>query len=277
MTLAHPTPPGAAAQPDHPVLRVRALRKAFGEHEVLSGIDLDVRRSQTVCVIGPSGSGKTTFLRCVNYLTPPDGGEVFLDGERVGPLPGESLHSRGVQERLNRTRMRMGMVFQRFNLFPHMTAMQNVSEGPRTVLGLPREEADARAIQQLDRVGLRDMVERYPGQLSGGQQQRVAIARALAMEPRLMLFDEATSALDPELVGEVLTVMRELADDGMTMVVVTHEMEFAREAAQEVVFMDQGLIVERSAPNMMFEQPTDPRTRTFLRRILEPMRSRRDG
>jgi polar amino acid transport system ATP-binding protein len=257
--------------PDVPVLSVVDLHKAYGPQEVLRGIDLEVERAETVCVIGPSGSGKTTLLRCINFLSPPDGGQVLLDGEVIGPGPGEKLDSRSVQRRLDQTRSRIGMVFQRFNLFPHMTALANVSEGPRSVLRLERDEAQARALAQLDRVGLRDLAGRYPGQLSGGQQQRVAIARALAMEPRLMLFDEATSALDPELVGEVLSVMRELAEGGMTMVVVTHEMAFAREAARKVIFMDEGRIVEESEPARMFESPADPRTRAFLRRVLNPM------
>jgi polar amino acid transport system ATP-binding protein len=268
----------AAAAPVAPsVLRLSGITKAFGAHEVLRGIDLEVARSETVCVIGPSGSGKTTLLRCINHLAPPDAGDVFLDGERIGPGPGENLHDRTVQQRLDRARTRIGMVFQRFNLFPHMTALGNVAEGPRSVLGLAPAAATERAMDQLERVGLRDKADRYPGQLSGGQQQRVAIARALAMEPRLMLFDEATSALDPELVGEVLSVMRELAEAGMTMVVVTHEMAFAREAAREVVFMDEGRVVERAHPEAMFEDPADPRTRAFLRRVLEPMRSRAHG
>jgi polar amino acid transport system ATP-binding protein len=256
------------------VLRLHGISKSFGTHEVLRGIDLEVRRSETVCVIGPSGSGKTTLLRCINFLLAPDGGEAFLNGERIGPASDENFHDRAVQRRLDRARTRIGMVFQRFNLFPHMTAMANVAEGPRTVLGLHQDVARARAIEQLERVGLRDQADRYPSQLSGGQQQRVAIARALAMQPVLMLFDEATSALDPELVGEVLAVMRELADGGMTMVVVTHEMAFAREAAHEVVFMDEGRIIERAHPDDMFENPRDPRTRAFLRRVLEPMRGR---
>jgi polar amino acid transport system ATP-binding protein len=270
------TEPLAAAD-GPPVLRLRGITKAFGAHEVLRGIDLDVARSETVCVIGPSGSGKTTLLRCINHLAPPDSGDVFLDGERIGPGPGEKLHDQAVQRRLDRARTRIGMVFQRFNLFPHMTAIGNVAEGPRTVLGLSQSAAAARAMDQLERVGLRDKADRYPSQLSGGQQQRVAIARALAMEPRVMLFDEATSALDPELVGEVLSVMQELAEAGMTMVVVTHEMAFAREAAREVVFMDEGRVVERAHPEAMFENPADPRTRAFLRRILQPMRSRSHG
>jgi polar amino acid transport system ATP-binding protein len=268
--MTEPTTPA----PTDFVLRVHGITKRFGAHEVLRGIDLDVPRSETVCVIGPSGSGKTTLLRCINFLSPPDGGEVYLDGERVGPGAGETLHDRDVQQRLDRARTQIGMVFQRFNLFPHMTAMANVAEGPRTVLGWTRDMAAAHALDQLDRVGLRDKADRYPSQLSGGQQQRVAIARALAMRPVVMLFDEATSALDPELVGEVLAVMRELADGGMTMVVVTHEMAFAREAAHEVVFMDEGRIVERAHPDAMFENPRDPRTRAFLRRVLEPMRGR---
>jgi polar amino acid transport system ATP-binding protein len=251
-----------------PVVQASGLRHSFGATEVLRGVDLEVEASETLCIIGPSGSGKTTLLRCLNYLTVPDAGTVTIEGEPLGPRPGESPHSRAGQQRLDRMRARIGIVFQRFNLFPHMTALGNVAEGLRTVRRMAGSEADDRARAMLGRVGLDDRANAYPGQLSGGQQQRVAIARALAMEPVVMLFDEVTSALDPELVGEVLAVMRELAEDGMTMVVVTHEMGFAREAGRHVLFMDGGIVVERSTPAAMFADPKDPRTRAFLRRVL---------
>ncbi len=251
-----------------PVIQARGLRKSFGDTEVLRGVDLDVAHSETLCIIGPSGSGKTTLLRCLNYLTEPDAGTVTIEGESLGPRPGENLHSRAAQQRLNRMRARIGIVFQRFNLFPHMTALANVSEGLKTVRKMAASEADDRARLMLGRVGLDDRASAYPSQLSGGQQQRVAIARALAMEPVVMLFDEVTSALDPELVGEVIAVMRDLAEAGMTMVVVTHEMGFAREAGRQVLFMDDGVVVERSTPAEMFADPKDPRTRAFLRRVL---------
>jgi polar amino acid transport system ATP-binding protein len=252
-----------------PMVSIRDLRKSFGSHAVLRGVSLDVLPSHTLCVIGPSGSGKTTLLRCINHLEVPDAGTVMIDGEVVGPGQGESLHSGRYQRRLNQLRTHVGMVFQRFNLFPHMTALDNVAEGLRSVLGVPTPEARERASVLLARVGLTDKTHSYPGQLSGGQQQRVAIARALAMDPKVMLFDEVTSALDPELVGEVLNVMRELSAEGMTMVVVTHEMAFAQDAAQEVVFMDEGVIVEQGPPSRIFRDPQDPRTRTFLRRVLD--------
>jgi polar amino acid transport system ATP-binding protein len=251
-------------------LSLRDIRKRFNETEVLRGISLDVSKSETVCIIGPSGSGKTTLLRCINYLEVPDSGEVHLDGTRVGPANGQGIHSHSFQAHLNRVRTQVGMVFQRFNLFPHMTALRNVSQPLITVRGQSRGEAEERAARILERVGLKDKTHRYPSQLSGGQQQRVAIARALAMEPKLMLFDEATSALDPELVGEVLGVMRDLSTEGMTMLVVTHEMGFAREAARRIVFMDGGVIVEESAPEEIFAAPRDPRTQAFLRRVLNP-------
>lgn len=255
--------------PNGSMVSVRGLAKSFGDHQVLRGIDLDVPQSHTLCIIGPSGSGKTTLLRCVNLLEVPDSGSVFVDGEPVLPADGESYHSRAYQRRLNQLRSHVGMVFQRFNLFPHMTALDNVAEGLKTVLGMPKDEADERARQLMDRVGLSDKLRSHPGQLSGGQQQRVAIARALAMNPKVMLFDEVTSALDPELVGEVLAVMRELAQEGMTMLVVTHEMAFARDAAQRVIFMDEGVVVEEGPPLQIFQSPRDPRTRTFLSRVLE--------
>ena len=251
------------------LLSIRDIHKRFEKTEVLRGISLDLAKSETLCIIGPSGSGKTTLLRCINYLEAPDSGEVWLDGTLVGPANGQSVHSGRYQAHLNRVRTQVGMVFQRFNLFPHMSALRNVSQALVTVRGLSRSESEERAQRMLERVGLKDMTGRFPSQLSGGQQQRVAIARALAMEPKLMLFDEATSALDPELVGEVLGVMRDLSDEGMTMLVVTHEMGFAREAARRVVFMDAGVIVEESAPAEMFAAPRDPRTQAFLRRVLD--------
>lgn len=252
-----------------PMVSLRDITKSFGDHVVLKGVSLDVAESETLCIIGPSGSGKTTLLRCINYLETPDGGSVTIDGDVVSPLDGETVHSRRYQKRLNRLRAHVGIVFQRFNLFPHMTALDNVSEGLRYVLKVPTDEAHERARVLMDRVGLADKTDSYPGQLSGGQQQRVAIARALAMDPKVMLFDEVTSALDPELVGEVLAVMRGLSEEGMTMLVVTHEMAFANDAAQHVVFMDEGLIVEQGEPRQIFSDPQDARTRTFLSRVLE--------
>jgi polar amino acid transport system ATP-binding protein len=253
-----------------PMVTVKNLHKRFGHLEVLKGIDLTVDRGKTVVVIGPSGSGKSTLLRCINHLEPIDDGRVYVDGELVGyrdvggklkPLP----------ERLAaRQRTEIGMVFQRFNLFPHMTALENVMEAPVHVRKLSRRQAREKAEALLQRVGLADKSRNYPAQLSGGQQQRVAIARALAMEPKVMMFDEATSALDPELVGEVLLVMEQLAHSGMTMIVVTHEMNFAREAADEVVFMDGGVCCERGTPDEIFDQPREERTRTFLRAVLQP-------
>jgi polar amino acid transport system ATP-binding protein len=251
------------------LLSLRDIHKRFDATEVIRGISLDVSKGETVCIIGPSGSGKTTLLRCINFLEIPDSGAVWLDGALIGPAAGQAWHSRDFQTRLNRTRAQVGMVFQRFNLFPHMTALRNVAQPLMTVRGLSRVDAEARAARMLERVGLKDKTHRYPSQLSGGQQQRVAIARALAMEPKLMLFDEATSALDPELVGEVLGVMRALAAEGMTMLVVTHEMSFAREAASRVVFIDEGVIVEQSSAAEIFATPRDPRTKAFLRRVLD--------
>jgi polar amino acid transport system ATP-binding protein len=258
----------SAASPSA-LLSLRDIHKRFDATEVIRGISLDVSKGETVCIIGPSGSGKTTLLRCINFLEIPDSGAVWLDGALIGPVAGQAWHSRDVQTRLNRTRAQVGMVFQRFNLFPHMTALRNVAQPLMTVRGLSRVDAEARAAGMLERVGLKDKTRRYPSQLSGGQQQRVAIARALAMEPKLMLFDEATSALDPELVGEVLAVMRALAAEGMTMLVVTHEMSFAREAASRVVFIDEGVIVEQSSAAEIFATPRDPRTKAFLRRVLD--------
>jgi ABC-type polar amino acid transport system ATPase subunit len=239
------------------ILEVRNLSKRFGPLEVLHDINFDVRRGEVVVVIGPSGSGKSTLLRCLNRLEEPSGGSIRINGEEIT----------GRSARLHYLRRDIGMVFQQFNLFPHMTALQNVMEGPRTVLKLPRAECEQRARALLAKVGLQDKADSRPATLSGGQQQRVAIARALAMRPQVMLFDEATSALDPELVGEVLGVMRALAEDGMTMVVVTHEMGFAERVADRVVFMDGGYIVEQGPPKDLFGSPREPRTRRFLQQF----------
>jgi len=240
------------------LIEVRGLRKSFGDHEVLKGIDLAVEERQVVCVIGPSGCGKSTLLRCLTRLVEPTGGAVLLDGVDV---------TRGDAD-IRLARERFVTVFQAFNLFPHLTAEDNISLPLRRVLRVPREEAAARARETLARVGLAEKAAAYPGQLSGGQQQRVAIARAIAMRPKAVLFDEPTSALDPELTGEVLRVMRELARSGMTMVVVTHEMGFAREVADRVVFMDAGRVVEEGPPAQVLVEPREPRTREFLRRHL---------
>jgi polar amino acid transport system ATP-binding protein len=246
----------------------RGVRKRFGGQEVLDGIDLEVAPREVLAIIGPSGSGKSTFLRCINHLERIDGGELRIDGELVGYREhGGRLHELREREVAKR-RAGIGMVFQRFNLFPHMTALDNVAAAPVVVRRESRASARDHAKRLLDRVGLADKAGAYPAQLSGGQQQRVAIARALAMRPKLMLFDEPTSALDPELVGEVLDVMRQLADDGMTMLVVTHEMGFAREVADSLVFMDSGVIVEAGEPTAVLTQPRHERTREFLRRLL---------
>ena len=244
------------------------VHKRFGNLEVLKGIDLEVRKGDVMCLLGPSGSGKSTLLRCINHLEEINSGRLSVDGELVG------YHERSgklyeLREReISHKRAQIGMVFQNFNLFPHMTALENVTLGPTQVLKLPREEARDRGRQLLVRVGLAEKADTYPVALSGGQQQRVAIARALAMQPKLMLFDEPTSALDPELVGEVLDVMRALARDGMTMIVVTHEMGFAREVADTVVFMDEGVVVESGRPSEVLAAPKHERTRTFLSKVL---------
>lgn len=251
---------------DDAMVRLRGLGKSFGALEVLRGIDLDVPRGSTVAIIGPSGSGKSTLLRCINFLEVPTTGSVEIDGRPVRPPDGSSR--RAAEAHLNRMRSQVGMVFQRFNLFPHRTAVGNVLEGLLMVRRMPEPEARAQAMAMLDRVGLGDKVDTYPAQLSGGQQQRVAIARALVMQPKVMLFDEATSALDPELVEDVLMVMRELAMEGLTMVVVTHEMGFARDVARSVVFMDQGAIVEQAPPDEIFVAPRHERTQMFLRKVL---------
>jgi len=244
------------------------VRKSFGRNEVLSGIDLTVSPGQVLCIIGPSGSGKSTFLRCINHLEKIDAGRLYVDGQLVGYRQrGAKLYELSDRD-VCAKRAEIGMVFQRFNLFPHMTVLDNVSVGPMRVKRTTRAAAEEAGRALLARVGLTDKVAAYPNQLSGGQQQRVAIARALAMEPKLMLFDEPTSALDPELVGEVLDVMRGLAADGMTMIVVTHEMGFAREVADQLVFMDGGVIVERGSPGQMLAAPAEARTQAFLSKVL---------
>jgi len=250
------------------MVRAESVHKSFGSLEVLKGIDLVVRSGEVSCVLGPSGSGKSTFLRCINHLEKINAGRIFVDGDLIGYRErGDKLHELKERE-VAAQRRAIGMVFQRFNLFPHMTVLQNVMEAPCRVKRENRSEVRDRALGLLERVGLGAKVESYPGQLSGGQQQRVAIARALAMRPKLMLFDEPTSALDPELVGEVLDAMRALAAEGMTMVVVTHEIGFAREVADSLVFMDNGLIVERGAPRKVIANPRHERTRAFLSKVL---------
>ncbi|MHA6508882.1 amino acid ABC transporter ATP-binding protein [Tessaracoccus sp. Y1736] len=245
-----------------------AVHKLFGDLHVLKGVDLTVERGEVCVILGPSGSGKSTLIRCINELEQISAGRMFVDGELMGlrEVNGR-LHRLGDKE-IAAQRAKVGMVFQRFNLFPHMTAVENVMEAPRQVRKLAGAEAERLARAQLERVGLSDRAEHYPSQLSGGQQQRVAIARALAMEPELMLFDEPTSALDPELVGEVLAVMQALAASGMTMIVVTHEVGFAREVADQVVFMDDGIIVERGAPAQVIDAPEQQRTRDFFAKVL---------
>ena len=251
-----------------PMVLAEAVHKRFGRLEVLRGIDLAVQRSEVMCVIGPSGSGKSTFLRCINHLEQINAGRMWVDGVLVGYRQrGDKLHELRESE-VAQQRIGVGMVFQHFNLFPHMTAFGNVVEAPLRVKREPKKEVQERARALLDRVGLAEKADAYPSQLSGGQQQRVAIARALAMRPKLMLFDEPTSALDPELVGEVLDVMRDLARDGMTMVVVTHEMGFARHAANRVVFMADGQLVEQAPPQEFFANPKSDRAKDFLSKIL---------
>ncbi|HEX3982305.1 MAG TPA: amino acid ABC transporter ATP-binding protein [Acidisoma sp.] len=256
-----------SAEPDRAMVQALGVRKRYGSHVVLKDVSLTVTRGEVVCIIGPSGSGKSTLLRCLNRLEDVEQGEIFIDGGLIGfremngrlhPLP---------EKAACRQRAAIGMVFQRFNLFPHLTALENVAEAPMRVRGIARGDAAERGRSLLARVGLAGKERHYPSMLSGGQQQRVAIARALAMEPRLMLFDEPTSALDPELVGEVLAVMRELVVAGMTMVVVTHEMGFARDVADRVIFMEDGVIVEEGPPAVLFGAPRQERTRAFLSRV----------
>jgi ABC-type polar amino acid transport system ATPase subunit len=247
-------------------LRLENVHKSFGKLHVLRGVNMEVARGEVVCVIGPSGSGKSTLLRCINLLEPPEEGSVVLEGKNLcatNPRADED------EEGLDFVRRRVGIVFQQFNLFPHKTALENVTLGPQKVLGRASSKAKPDAEALLARVGLADKMNEYPDRLSGGQQQRVAIARALAMDPHVILFDEVTSALDPELVKEVLDVMRELASEGMTMVVVTHEMGFAREVASQVVFMDEGVVVERGKPEQVLENPKEERTKRFLGLVLE--------
>jgi polar amino acid transport system ATP-binding protein len=239
-----------------PVVRLEAVHKSFGDNEVLRGIDLDVHAGEVLTIIGPSGSGKSTLLRCVNLLEPLDSGRIFFEGEEIT--------GGGID--VSRVRQSIGMVFQQFNLFPHLTVLDNVTLAARRIRKMPRREAEKRAHELLARVGLAEKAEQHPHQLSGGQQQRVAIARALMMQPHVMLFDEVTSALDPELVGEVLIVMRDLAREGMTMLVVTHEMQFAREVGDRVIFMDAGNIVEEGIPREVLDNPKQERTQRFLRR-----------
>lgn len=243
------------------MISIQGLHKSFGELEVLKGIDLELEKGEVVVIIGPSGSGKTTLLRCLNILEVPTAGTISLNGQEA------DFSKRVSKKEIDAVRRQSGMVFQQYNLFPHKTAIENVMEGPIIVQKVPKETARKKAEQLLRKVGLGDKLDFYPFQLSGGQQQRVGIARALALEPEVMLFDEPTSALDPELVGEVLQVMKDLANEGMTMVVVTHEMRFAQDAADVVIFMDQGKVVERSGPNEIFTNPKEERTRQFLNLI----------
>jgi polar amino acid transport system ATP-binding protein len=250
------------------IIAVEGLRKFYGSHEVLRGVDLTVRVGEVVVVIGPSGSGKTTLLRGLNFLEEYQHGDVYIDGQLMGYRDRNGHRKRQSESEIAKLRTEIGMVFQSFNLFPHMTALENVTCAPLRVKKVPREQANTRARQLLERVALPDKIASYPAQLSGGQQQRVAIARALAMEPKLMLFDEPTSALDPELVGDVLQAMKQLAGDGMTMIVVTHEMGFAAEVADTVVFMDDGMVVEAGDPDRVLGNPRHERTRAFLSKVL---------
>ncbi|MGN6815678.1 MAG: amino acid ABC transporter ATP-binding protein [Solirubrobacterales bacterium] len=249
------------------MVSLQGICKRFGKLEVLKGVDMDVGRGEVVCILGPSGSGKSTLLRCVNLLEPPEEGEIFIEGHDICKGPGSGTGEESWE--LDFVRRRVGIVFQQFNLFPHKTVLQNVTLAQERVLGRSKQEARAKATELLERVGLAEKLEEYPERLSGGQQQRVAIARALAMDPHVMLFDEVTSALDPELVKEVLDVMRELAEEGMTMLVVTHEIGFAREVADKVVFMDGGVIVEQGKPADVLDNPREERTQKFLGLVLE--------
>jgi polar amino acid transport system ATP-binding protein len=251
-----------------PLLQLRSIHKRFGDNEVLKGVDLEIKPREVVCLIGSSGSGKTTLLRCVTFLEVPEAGEVILDGERIGRYTKNGRSQLLPARELALQRASIGMVFQHFNLFGHMTAIDNIVEAPALVKGVSRQDARTRAEELLRRVALEGKGSSYPRQLSGGQQQRVAIARALAMQPKLMLFDEPTSALDPEIVGEVLDVMRRLAHDGMTMLVATHEISFARDVADRVVFMDSGVIVEEGPPDKILSCPEHERTKRFLSRLL---------
>ena len=266
MTAATAEP--SVARTHEPIIKADSIRKNYGRLEVLKGIDLEVKRGEVVCLIGPSGSGKSTLLRCINHLEPIDGGLMWVDGSVMGyDLKGTKLHEQSYAK-ICRSRTQIGMVFQHFNLFPHMTVLENLIEAPRIVLRESKATATARALKLLESVGLADKAKSYPRQLSGGQQQRVAIARALCMQPKIMLFDEPTSALDPELVGEVLKVMKDLAATGMTMVVVTHEMNFARDVADRVIFMDGGHVVEQGPAHEVITNPQHERTKGFLASVL---------
>ena len=238
------------------MIEIKNLKKNFGSNEVLKGIDQEVEQHEVLCIIGPSGSGKSTMLRCINHLEEPTSGEIFIDGELV------------TKSNLDNIRTKMGMVFQQFNLFPHKTVLENLTIAPMSVKGVSKEDAEEKALKLLDRVGMLEKADAYPKSLSGGQQQRVAIARALCMDPEIMLFDEPTSALDPEMVGEVLDVMKSLAKEGMAMIVVTHEMGFAREVANKVIFMDGGYIVEQGSPEDVLGNPQEERTQDFLSKVL---------
>ena len=246
----------------------RSVRKSYGSNDVLNGISLTVEQGEVLCIIGPSGSGKSTFLRCLNHLESINGGRIYVNGELMGYRQVGNVLYEMKSKDIAKARQGIGMVFQRFNLFPHLTALQNIIEAPIGVAGMNPEEAKTLGLELLEQVGLGDKGEHYPSQLSGGQQQRVAIARALAMKPKLMLFDEPTSALDPELVGDVLDVMKNLAKAGMTMIVVTHEMGFAKEVADKVVFIDKGQIVESGSPKQVLDSPQEARTRAFLNKVL---------
>jgi ABC-type polar amino acid transport system ATPase subunit len=264
---SHISHPVTGAHLGPPMVRAEGIEKYFGRNHVLRGMDVEVQTREAVMLIGRSGSGKTTFLRCVNFLEEPSAGSIEIDGVRVAADP---LHARSREhlEQIRQIRIRSGMVFQDFNLFPHMSVLQNLIEAPTKILKVPRAEAVERAEAYLGKVGLAEKRDEYPARLSGGQKQRVAIARALCMEPKVLLFDEPTSALDPELIGEVLLVMEGLAHEGATMIVVTHELHFAREAADRVVFLEEGRIIEEGPPEKMLDNPDDDRTRGFLRRFL---------
>lgn len=252
-----------------PLVRIIDLHKSFGSLEVLKGIDIEVARGEKLSIIGPSGSGKTTLLRCINYLEKPTSGHIYIDDKLIGEKQVNGRYAHLSDRELAAERAEIGFVFQRFNLFPHLSALDNAAVAPRRVLGVPKDEAEGRAMAMLEKVGMAHKAHEFPERLSGGQQQRVAIARVLAMQPKLMLFDEATSALDPELIGEVLKVIRELADEGHTMMIVTHEITFAEDISDRVVFMDGGNVIEQGPPHELLSNPSHERTRTFLRQILE--------